>query len=33
MNKKQNKSDQTASKLFTKFGKGNFKGVAKQHLD
>jgi len=35
MNKKQNKSDQTAFKLhvFTKFGQGNFRGVAKQCFD
>ena len=31
--KKQNKSDQTAFLLFTKFGKGNLKGVAKQCFD
>ena len=28
--KEQNKSDQTALYLFTKFGQGNFKGVTKQ---
>jgi hypothetical protein len=33
MNKKLKNSDQTALKLFTKFGKGNFRGVAKHWFD
>ena len=31
--KTQNKSDQTALILFTKFVQGNFRGVAKQCFD